>query len=351
MSKTKDARRTLLIPFERQNIALEAGQNWLFFNATPLEPLGPLDDSPSWSSVLTSIQPFRPQFNALVGAGITAHPSTQSVSTKSIQGYDGALVLAGKSQERNRIAISDALRLSKQGAPIVVAGDKAGGIGGLRKWTTSMVEQAGGTVEALSKHHAVVFWFAALSIADLPEWSLKRIGEDGWWTAPGTFSADGADAGSKLLANHFAPRIKGKIADFGSGWGYLTARLLEACPSVASVDLFEADHDAITAAEVNVTDPRVAFHWTDIATEGPKGPFDTVIMNPPFHDGGHKGRKSEPRIGQTFIEAAARCLPSGGHLMMVANRQLPYEELLKTRFKKVISLEDRGGFKVIEAIR
>nr|WP_282097883.1 methyltransferase [Brucella pituitosa] len=35
-------------------------------------------------------------------------------------------------------------------------------------------------------------------------------------------------------------------------------------------------------------------------------------------------------LGQTFIAAAASRLKTGGRLLMVANRQLPYEATLKS---------------------
>ncbi|MEM1039905.1 MAG: class I SAM-dependent methyltransferase [Pseudomonadota bacterium] len=364
MKKQKDARHTLTMPFERGNIAINRGENWLFFNATPLEPLEPsgsTENASDWQSVVTAIQPFRPQFNALQLAGYRAHAASDGIVDASATSFDGALVLAGKSQSRNRLAVADAVRLVKAGAPIVVCGDKASGVGGLRKWATGLAEQAGSTVEALSKNHAVVFWFPAAPVCGLPQWpSSPQSGGEGeggllnaalWHTAPGTFSADGPDAGSALLAAHFSTRMRGKVADLGSGWGYLSAKALVAAPDITSVDLFEADHHALVAARENVPDARAQFHWCDVANEAPKGPFDWVIMNPPFHDGGHKGRAAEPRIGRTFIEAAAKCLPSGGRLLMVANRQLPYEDLLKSRFRKVVPVEDRGGFKVIEAMR
>ncbi|MEL6744688.1 MAG: class I SAM-dependent methyltransferase [Pseudomonadota bacterium] len=354
MTRSKDARNTLIVPFERGNIVIDRGQKWLFFNGAPLEPSGNSDEAFDWQSVVTAVQPFRPQFNALQQAGYTTHAASDGMMEGSATLFDGALVLAEKSQLRNRLAIADALRLVKAGGPVVVCGDKASGVGGLRKWATGLAQQAGSTVEALSKNHAVVFWFSAAAVSDLPQWQSLPVdgGNDKLWhTGPGTFSADGPDPGSALLAALFSTRMRGKIADLGSGWGYLSAKALAAAPDITSVDLFEADHHALVAARKNVPDARARFHWSDVAGEAPKGPFDWVIMNPPFHDGGHKGRAAEPRIGQTFIEAAAKCLSSGGRLLMVANRQLPYEDLLKSRFRKVVPVEDRGGFKVIEAMR
>ncbi len=75
------------------------------------------------------------------------------------------------------------------------------------------------------------------------------------------------------------------------------------------------------------------------------GIYDTVIMNPPFHE----GRVTDVSLGQAFIAAAASRLKPGGRLLMVANRQLPYETTLKGLFKNVTLLEEANGFKIFDA--
>ena len=89
----------------------------------------------------------------------------------------------------------------------------------------------------------------------------------------------------------------------------------------------------------------VSFHWFDVTSEKLDGIYDTVIMNPPFHE----GRASDISLGQSFIAAAASRLKKGGRLLMVANRQLPYEATLKGLFKTVNLLEEVRGFKVFDA--
>ena len=54
---------------------------------------------------------------------------------------------------------------------------------------------------------------------------------------------------------------------------------------------------------------------------------------------------------RAFIEAAAATLVPGGRLIMVANRNLPYEERLSALFRHYEMLADEGGFKVLLAIR
>ena len=74
-------------------------------------------------------------------------------------------------------------------------------------------------------------------------------------------------------------------------------------------------------------------------------------MNPPFHAGLNMGRAAEPNIGRRFIEVAASTLISGGRLLMVANRTLPYEDILKHAFRRFQVLGEANGYKVFEAMR
>jgi 16S rRNA (guanine1207-N2)-methyltransferase len=71
-----------------------------------------------------------------------------------------------------------------------------------------------------------------------------------------------------------------------------------------------------------------------------------VVMNPPFHDalGNHA-----PGLGSAFIRKAAAILQPGGRLIMVANRQLPYEAELGKAFKTVERIAESKGFKVLLA--
>jgi 16S rRNA (guanine1207-N2)-methyltransferase len=70
-------------------------------------------------------------------------------------------------------------------------------------------------------------------------------------------------------------------------------------------------------------------------------------MNPPFHEGKH----ADALIGLKFIATAAQALRTNGELWLVANRQLPYENLLNETFAHVEKIDENGAFKVIHATR
>ncbi len=330
-----DYRNTLLLPFERGLLAPPSGsERWLVLNARPLPA-----DAHLLKPNLVCEQGFRPEFLALESAGYDCQPAVVPGNN-----YAGAMVLAGRVRQVNEANIARAWNSVRQGGPVLVAGNKTSGIQSLRKWAgkSSQVQ------DSLSKHHAVVFWLkrdgADLTVPDL----VKNI--DGFHVAAGMFSADGADPASSLLVEQFGPHIRGCVADFGAGWGYLSAELIRRSDAVTSLALYEADHASLEAAKFNLsaqdTCPPASFYWSDIASEFGHAEFNWVIMNPPFHT----GRAADPDLGRKFIDKAANALMPGGHLLMVANRQLPYEETLKRRFRRVELKVEQSGFKIIEAV-
>lgn len=164
----------------------------------------------------------------------------------------------------------------------------------------------------------------------------------------GVFSADHIDPGSALLAGHLPAHLRGEVADLGAGWGFLTDALLQRCPGVTTVDLFEADARALACARDNLRhyDRSLSFHWHDVCA-GLPGTYDAVVMNPPFH----QGQDTRVSVGLAFIAAAAGALRRGGTLWLVANRQLPYEAALT---RHGLSWRPAGGdatYKLLTATR
>jgi len=149
-----------------------------------------------------------------------------------------------------------------------------------------------------------------------------------------------------LLAAALPKKLPKRMADFGAGWGYLSRAVL-ARDSVESLDLVEAEARALDCARLNITDPRANFHWADIRHWQGRELLDGIVCNPPFHS----GREGDPGLGRAFIEAAAKALNPKGQLWLVANRHLPYEEILHEKFRQVTELEGNFWFKLFHAQR
>lgn len=331
---------TLFLPFAGGDIDMPGeGDRFAFLNAAaPRDmPVG------MPNAALVCEQGFRPEYLGLERAGFTVRPELPADE----KAFAGALILACKHKGENRAMIARACRMARPGGTVVVSGDKTLGIQPLRKWVGGRVEIQG----SLAKHHATVFWFVAPpdnAFADVVE--ETQLVEDRFETAFGMFSAGKADPGSILLAGFIDHRVSGAVADFGAGWGYLAAHVLEK-GRPDRVALFEAHYPSLKAAKRNLAalagDVPVETHWQDLTSEPVDRRFDWIVMNPPFH----AGRASEPDIGKAFIAAASKALKPGGRLLMVANRKLPYEQALAQGFRRVEEKTAEAGFKVIEAMR
>ena len=250
--------------------------------------------------------------------------------------YAAAVVILPRAKTLARHWIARAAGVTR--GPVIVDGQKDDGVESILKDCRRHAEVHG----PVNKAHGKLFWFSG---ADLSDWITPPTeGPEGFVTAPGTFSADGIDPASALLAETLPQTLGGHVIDLGAGWGYLSARLLEH-PGLTQLDLVEAEHAALDCARRNISDPRALFHWADATDWAPDTRADTVVMNPPFHT----ARKAEPELGRAFIRTAAKALKPKGTLWMVANRHLPYETLLTELFAEVEETGGTGKFKVLRA--
>lgn len=263
------------------------------------------------------------------------------VSVNSDDRYAAVLVCLPRAKLEARAMIASACAQSD--GVVVIDGQKTDGIEGILKSMKARVTVHG----PVTKAHGKLFWIESPVADQFSDWAAgPAVTEGGFWTAPGVFSADGVDIASALLADALPAKLGKQVCDMGAGWGFLSAHVLTR-EGVEAVQLVEAGHMALECARRNVSDPRAQFHWADGTDWSPDHKIDTIVMNPPFHI----GRATEPQIGQAFIASAARLLTPQGHLWMVANRHLPYEAELKTRFAQVEEIGGDARFKLFHASR
>ena len=259
------------------------------------------------------------------------------VTTESDRCYALTIVVLPRARDDARRLIAHAVAASD--GPVVIDGQKTDGIDSVLKELRPRGE--GG--EALSKAHGKIAVFTGLDCAD---WrgTGDAVIDGRFHTAPGVFSADSVDPGSELLARALPKALKGRVADLGAGWGYLSDAILSR-EGVETLDLVEADCVALAMAEKNISDLRARFHWADARTFRPEAPLDHVVTNPPFHT----GRKADASLGQAFIRQAATILRPKGALWLVANRHLPYEAVLKDAFAETRVLDETSSYKLFHA--
>jgi 16S rRNA (guanine1207-N2)-methyltransferase len=294
-------------------------------------------------------QSFKPFADALMRDGFTVGDATPDAR------FSLVLVLPPRQREEARALFARAALHAEGGGTVLACVPNAEGAKSAQADLGALL----GSVSHLSKHKCRVFWgVSEASASDLPlrdAWlalDAPRDNAAGFLSRPGLFAWDRADAASALLAAHLPDDLRGCVADFGAGYGYLAAQLIERCPHVASVDLYEAEGRALEPARLNMeravreSGRNIAFdvHWHDVTT-GIDRRYDAIISNPPFH----QGRADLPELGRAFIARAANALIPPGRLWLVANRHLPYESTLAAHFEYVSTVAVQGGFKVIEA--
>ncbi|MGA9421845.1 MAG: class I SAM-dependent methyltransferase [Rhodanobacteraceae bacterium] len=305
-------------------------------------------------------QSFKPHADALTRAGF-------SVTDSTIDGhFPLVLSLPPRQRDESRAAMAAALRAAPHGVVVASMANSEGA-----RTAEADFMRLAGSVQSLSKNKCRVFWSlpdaAATDRSLIDEWAAldaPRPIEDGRFVSrPGLFAWDHVDPGSRLLADHLPTTLAGRGADIGSGFGYLSVEVLARCPRVAALDLYEAEARALELARVNLAraDPvrtgadransvsgsaraTLDFLWHDVTAGLPRR-YDFIVCNPPFH----QGRADNPALGRAFVEAAHAALLPGGSLWLVANRHLPYEDVLESRFRQWRNVAELDGFKIIQA--
>jgi 16S rRNA (guanine1207-N2)-methyltransferase len=295
-------------------------------------------------------QSFKPDADALARAGY----SVNAASTGE-QKFALVLLLPPRQRDEGRALMARAVDALAPGGHIVAAMSNNEGA---RSGEADLAKLIG-PLEVASKHKCRVFWSApqpdAIDANLLAQWreldAARPIENGRFVSRPGVFAWDRIDAASALLAEHLPSDLAGDAADLGAGFGYLTVELLERCPRITSIDLYEAEQRALDLARINLesfaTRAKLGFHWHDVTAGLPRA-YDVIVTNPPFH--AQRG-VDRPDIGRRFIEVAAESLQPGGQLWLVANRHLPYEVALTREFRDVRTVTQQQGYKIVAAIK
>jgi 16S rRNA (guanine1207-N2)-methyltransferase len=335
----------LFVPFESSELRLPADGRALFLRARAGVRLREMAQS-GWLCE----QGFMPFADELARNGMRVD------EPQADEKFPLVLMLPPRQRDEARALFARALSHTAPGGAVLAAMPNAEGA----KSGEADLARLAGAVQHQSKHKCRVFWSTpdttGIDQALLAEWlalDAPRAIVDGYVSRPGLFAWDRIDRASALLAAHLPADMRGRVADLGAGYGYLASQVIARCPNVSAIDLYEAEARALEPARINLAraqqecgrEVAVVVHWHDV-TRGLSQRYDAIVSNPPFH----QGRADLPELGRAFIGSAAEALQPAGRLLIVANRHLPYEAVLASRFHDVRTLAVQEGFKVIEAI-
>ncbi|SFB98361.1 16S rRNA (guanine1207-N2)-methyltransferase [Marinospirillum celere] len=172
---------------------------------------------------------------------------------------------------------------------------------------------------------------------------------------PGVFSQNKVDEGSALLLETLEREVSqlpstGKLLDLGCGTGLLGAWFLSQRPAW---QLLATDVNGFALLATRKTLEANGLQGQCLAADVYTGlddacapaSLDLILSNPPFHT----GRGTDYGPAERLIKQAPAWLKPGGELRIVANRFLPYPDLLDAAFGSFTRLAETGKFTVYQA--
>lgn len=168
---------------------------------------------------------------------------------------------------------------------------------------------------------------------------------------PNVFSRDKLDIGSRFLLEHLhlvAPAET--VVDLACGNGVLG---LVAIKQGLAQQLIFCDESAMAVASARANATRIfpqgshslEFHHGDGLTRYGGKAAQLILCNPPFH----QEHTVNEFAAHSLLNQCSRHLSGGGRLLLVANRHLDYQSLLRQTFAKVEKCASNAKFNILLA--
>ena len=164
--------------------------------------------------------------------------------------------------------------------------------------------------------------------------SYEPVRGDGLVAVGGVFSGAKPDFGGELLRSCLPPD-HGRLLDLGCGNGSVVRGL------TGDVTCTDSDADAVNSARAI----GLTCTFDDAGSQFPDACFDTIALNPPFHD----GTTVDATLVQHLLDAARRLLAPGGSLYLVHNSHLRYRGEVEKRFATVEQVARDARYTVLRA--
>jgi len=166
------------------------------------------------------------------------------------------------------------------------------------------------------------------------------------------FSKKSMDIGSRFLLQNL-PTLNHiqTIVDLGCGNGILGLNLAVTYPH-AKVTFTDESYMAIASARLTVMSnlgsiEKHQFIVGNCLDSIASHSVDLIVCNPPFHQSHSIGL----HIALQMFQQSFKTLKKGGHLIVIANRHLPYYVHLKRIFAKVENLAANNKFSIFNMVK
>jgi 16S rRNA (guanine1207-N2)-methyltransferase len=275
--------------------------------------------------------------------------------------FDAVLMQNPKGRLLARRWLLQAYLALVEGGSLYIAGANQAGI-------QSAIKDAGelfgaGNILGYKKGNRVAQLIKKLDGSPLPDWaSIPGIAPGTWveftipfsdhtfpiHSLPGVFSHDHLDEGTKMLLSVTNIPPGARVLDVGCGYGILG--LYAAIEGAGLVHLVDNNLLAVASSRETITLNHITnaeVFADDLLDPMGTNKYDLILSNPPFHT----GHAVDYQIAQAMIDQSDQTLNPGGQMIIVANRFIRYDKLIKTIFGNVSTLTESGKFHVLSGLK
>ena len=292
-------------------------------------------------------------FNALQPQSANEHNTNASEIAKN--SLDGVLIYMPKSKQQLTMLIDNASYLVKKDGIVLVVGENNGGI----KSVPKLLETIGTQVNKLdnAKHCGL---YAVTVSEPLENFNIHQYSSTQTYTIneqeikvyslAGVFGHKQLDPGTALLLEQLTPaalaKTKGHVYDFACGTGIIGCYLAKAITKNKRITMSDVSALATFCSEqtaaLNEVEVKV-IACDGLAQQDTK--YDAIVSNPPFH----AGIKNDYTITETFIKQAFSHSHQYASITLVANRFLPYQDVLDAVYKGFTEIAATSQYRVYVA--
>ncbi|MCL1124060.1 methyltransferase [Shewanella surugensis] len=264
--------------------------------------------------------------------------------------FDTVIIYYPKAKSLTPYLINLAGYHLKPEGQLIITGENKGGI---KSITKQMPDYFSAPMKLDNARHCLLYCSELQQVApqiNIEDWTSRYQlttpqGDITICNLVGVFSEKRLDAGTKLLLEHL-PKMTGKVLDFGCGAGVISAAILKAQPTL-DIDCIDINAMALEACRLTMQANDIQANiFASNGLSQTNSLYDGIISNPPFHD----GLSATTQIAKTFVQDSALKLKKRGLFYIVANRHLPYADIIETHFKQVNVKAETNHYKIYSNI-